>query len=77
MLEEAKPDAERELARRGLRMFASIKSAALIEVTPASSWEEAAAQMRARIRLVITAHVRDPAAAATVAAAAVSNTAGA
>ena len=62
------PDAERELARRGLRMFASIKSAALIEVTPASSWEEAAAQMRARVRLVITAHVRDPAAAATVAA---------
>lgn len=62
------PDAERALARRGLRLFGTIKSAALVETTPGPWWEEAAARARLRVRHVITAHVPDPAAAATTAA---------
>ena len=62
------PDAERVLARRQLRLFATIKSAALVEVAPGSWWEEAAARARSHVRRVIAAHVHDRAAAATTAA---------
>ncbi|AMY11135.1 ComEC family competence protein [Luteitalea pratensis] len=62
------PDAERALARSGLRLFATIKAASMVEATPGPWWEEWAAGARAGIRRVIAIHVRDPAAAATMAA---------
>lgn len=62
------PDAERALARSGLRLFATIKAASMVEATPGPWWEEAAAHIRAGIRRVIATHIRDPAAAATMAA---------
>lgn len=61
-------DTERALARRGMRLFATIKSASLVETTPGPWWEEWAAAVRARVRLVVLRHVREPVAAATVAA---------
>ncbi len=62
------PDAERALARRGLRLFATVKSASLIATTPGPWWEEAAASARARVRAVVARHVTDPTGAATVTA---------
>ena len=62
------PDAERALARRGLRLFATVKASSMVEAKPGPWQEEAAASVRAGIRRVIATHVRDPAAAATVAA---------
>jgi len=62
------PDAERALARRGLRVFATIKAASMVEASPGPWWEEWAARVRAAVRRVIATHVRDPPAAATIAA---------
>ena len=62
------PDAERALARRGLRLFATVKSATLVSTTPGPWWEEVAAAARARVRAVVTRHVTDPTGAATVTA---------
>ena len=62
------PDAERALARRGVRLFATIKGASLIETKPGPWWEELAAHVRARVRAVVARHVPEPAAAATVTA---------
>lgn len=62
------PDAERAMARRGLRLFATVKSASLVVTTPGPWWEEAASRARAHVRGTVAAHVRDPVAAATVTA---------
>lgn len=62
------PDAERALARRGTRLFVSVKSAALVSTSPGPWWEELAARTRVRIRAAVRGHVRDPVAAATVTA---------
>jgi competence protein ComEC len=62
------PDAERALARSGLRLFATIKAASMIEASPGWWWEESGARARAVMRRVIATHVRDPPAAATMAA---------
>ena len=62
------PDSERALARSGLRVFATIKAASMVEATPGPWWEESAARLRRVIRRVIATHIRDPAAAATMAA---------
>jgi competence protein ComEC len=62
------PDAERVMARRGLRLFATIKSAALVTTAPGPWWEEVAARARQHIRAAVAMHVRDPVAVATVTA---------
>ena len=61
-------DAERALARQGLRAFASVKSDALVEVARGPWWEEWAARQRAAIRRRVAAHVSDPNRAAIVTA---------
>jgi competence protein ComEC len=62
------PDAERAMARRRLRLFATVKSASLVKTTPGPWWEEVASRARAHIRAAVATHVRDPVAAATVTA---------
>lgn len=62
------PDAERTLARQGLRAFATVKSDALVEVFAGPWWEEWAAGMRAAIRQRVARHVHDPDRAAIVTA---------
>ncbi|MCC6163806.1 MAG: ComEC/Rec2 family competence protein [Acidobacteria bacterium] len=62
------PDAERVLARRGIRVFATVKSASLVDTQPAPWWEERAADARHAIRSAVARHVDDPIAAATVTA---------
>lgn len=62
------PDAERALARQGVRVFASVKSAALVQEWPAPWWEEAAARARSAIRHAVVRHVPSPDAQAVVAA---------
>ncbi len=57
------PDQERLLARRGLSLVGSIKSAALVEVVSRGHWfDEAAASVRASVRRAMAEHVavRDP-----------------
>ena len=62
------PDAERTLARQGLRVFATAKSARLVNETPGPWWARASAAARARVRRTVQRHVADPAAAAIVTA---------
>ncbi|MGE0864371.1 MAG: ComEC/Rec2 family competence protein [Vicinamibacterales bacterium] len=57
------PDQERLLARRGLSLVGSIKSAALVEVVKRGHWfDESAASVRAAVRQAMARHVavRDP-----------------
>jgi competence protein ComEC len=57
-LNEGLGDQERVLARRGVALVGTIKSAALVEVVDqASWWEEAAARVRARTRVALRRHV--------------------
>jgi len=52
------PDQERLLARRGMSLVGSIKSAALVEVVDRGPWlAETAAAMRAGVRRAMTRHV--------------------
>ncbi|OFW42201.1 MAG: DNA internalization-related competence protein ComEC/Rec2 [Acidobacteria bacterium RIFCSPLOWO2_12_FULL_67_14b] len=52
------PDQERLLARRGLALVGSIKSAALVDVTARGHWlDEAAAGARAAVRAAMARHV--------------------
>lgn len=60
------PDAERQLARRRLRLFGSVKSAALVTSTPGPWWEELAAGVRARVRTAVRRTVPDAQASAVV-----------
>ena len=65
------PDQERLLARRGVSLVGSIKSAALVEVTGRGHWfDETAAAMRAAVRQAMARHVavRDPQSAAVATA---------
>ena len=57
------PDQERMLARRGIALVGSVKSAALVEVVARGRWfDEWASSMRAAVRRSLTRHVsvRDP-----------------
>jgi competence protein ComEC len=63
-----RPDAERDLARQGLRLFGTIRSAALITVRAGPVWDEWAAHARGRAREAVGRHVPDPEAAAVVTA---------
>jgi competence protein ComEC len=52
------PDQERALARRGVSLVGTIKSAALVEVVDHGRWwEELAASVRARTRIALARHV--------------------
>ncbi len=65
------PDQERLLARRGMSLVGSIKSAALVEVVSRGYWfDEAAASVRASVRRATVAHVGalDPQSAAVATA---------
>ena len=58
-LNEGVPDQERALARRGVSLVGTIKSAALIDVVAAGWWwEETAASIRARTREALLRHIR-------------------
>jgi competence protein ComEC len=58
-LNDGLPDQERALARRGIALVGTIKSAALVEIVARGRWwEEAAAAVRARTRDAIARHVR-------------------
>ncbi len=58
-LNEGVPDQERALARRGVSLVGTIKSAALIDVVAAGWWwEETAARIRARTREALLRHIR-------------------
>jgi competence protein ComEC len=57
-LNEGLPDQERALARRGITLVGTIKSAALVElVDHAPWWDEAAARVRAQARRALARHV--------------------
>ena len=65
------PDQERLLARRGVALVGSIKSAALVEVVSRGHWfDETAAAIRASVRRAMAHHVavRDPRSAAVATA---------
>ncbi|MDP2319721.1 MAG: DNA internalization-related competence protein ComEC/Rec2 [Acidobacteriota bacterium] len=65
------PDQERLLARRGLSLVGSVKSAALVEVAGRGHWfDESAASVRASVRRAMARHVavRDPQSAAVATA---------
>lgn len=65
------PDQERLLARRGLSLVGSVKSAALVEVVDRGHWfDESAASVRAVVRRAMARHVavRDPQSAAVATA---------
>lgn len=50
-LDKGVPDQERLLARRGIALVGSVKSAALVQIIAHGSWfDEAAAEVRARVR---------------------------
>jgi competence protein ComEC len=52
------PNAERALARRGVTLVGSVKSASLVEVIrPGRPWDEWAAEVRARVRRAMARHV--------------------
>ncbi len=58
-LNDGLPDQERALARRGITLVGTIKSAALVEVVaPGWWWEEAGAGVRRRTRAALDRHVR-------------------
>jgi competence protein ComEC len=58
-LNEGVPDQERLLARRGIALVGSVKSAALVHVIARGSWlDETAAAIRAAVRRAIDRHVR-------------------
>jgi predicted membrane metal-binding protein len=66
-LNEGVPDQERLMARRGIALVGTVKSAALVHVIEAGSWlDETAAAIRAAVRRAIERHVgsRDPQSAA-------------
>lgn len=70
-LNEGVADHERLLARRGIALVGSVKSAALVQVTAEGGWfDEWASSLRAQVRRGITRHVgaRDPQAAAVAVA---------
>jgi competence protein ComEC len=57
-LNEGLPDQERAMARRGVSLVGTVKSAALVDVVARGRvWEEAAASIRARTRSAIARHV--------------------
>ena len=57
-LNDGVPDQERLLARRGISLVGSVKSAALVEVTAKGSWfDETAASARAAVRSAMARHV--------------------
>ncbi len=61
------PDLERAMARRGISLVGTVKSAALVQVMSRGSWiDETAAAIRAAVRRAIDRHVgsRDPQSAA-------------
>lgn len=62
------PDAERDLARRGLRVFATVKSASLVTTRAGPWWDELAARARAHVRMTVSRHTHDAGAAATITA---------
>jgi len=65
------PDQERLLARRGISLVGSVKSAALVEVVSRGHWfDETAAATRASVRQAMARHVavRDPQSAAVATA---------
>jgi competence protein ComEC len=73
------PDQESAVALRGIRLFGSVKSAALVEVVGRGSrWREAGAAARARIRRLVEAAIgaRDREAAAIVVAVLIGDRAG-
>ncbi len=66
-LNEGVPDFERMMARRGLSLVGTVKSAALVRVVSRGPWlDETAASIRASVRQAINRHVgsRDPQSAA-------------
>ena len=66
-LDEGVPDFEQILARRGVALVGTVKSAALVEVLGDGWWiDEAASEIRAVVRRGLTTHVgnRDPQSAA-------------
>jgi competence protein ComEC len=65
------PDADLQLARRGIQLVGSIKSPSLVESCgPGAAWQERVSAVRGTIRAAIETHVgpRDPQSAAIVAA---------
>ncbi len=62
------PDAERELSRRGIRMFGGVKSAALVQWERGAWWEEAAAHVRAAVRTSVRRATTDDTTAAVIVA---------
>ena len=57
-LDHGVPDQERLLARRGIALVGTVKSAALVQVTGQGSWlDEAASAFRARVRSAIQRQV--------------------
>jgi competence protein ComEC len=70
-LNEGVADQERLLARRGVALVGSVKSAALVQVVAPGAWvDEWASAVRARVRLALARHVatRDPQSAAVAVA---------
>ncbi len=70
-LNEGVPDQERLLARRGIALVGSVKSAALVRVVRRGPWyDEGAAAIRAAVRAAMARHVgpRDPQSAAVAVA---------
>jgi competence protein ComEC len=70
-LNDGVPDAERGLALTGITLFATIKSALLVDVAKrGSASEEMAARVRAHVRVAIRRHIgsRDPIAASIITA---------
>jgi len=66
-LNDGVPDFERMMARRGLSLVGTVKSAALVRVVGKGTWlDETAASIRAGVRRAINRHVapRDPQSAA-------------
>jgi competence protein ComEC len=66
-LNDGVPDFERMMARRGLSLVGTVKSAALVRVVSKGTWiDESAAAVRAGVRRTIARHVatRDPQSAA-------------
>ena len=66
-LNDGVPDQERMMARRGIALVGTVKSAALVHVVEMGSWiDETAAAIRAGVRRAIDRHVgsRDPQSAA-------------
>jgi len=66
-LNEGVPDLERMMARRGITLVGTVKSAALVHVTMRGGWlDEAASEVRGAVRRAMLRHVgtRDPQSAA-------------